>query len=299
MGSRTRPLGRSLLRGGGEVRVDLGKYQVVCHRGRGSSPEDEAASSSPARPTETASDQRKRWSVVFRVSVGLDASPIRDEVGASVALCERHSPSDQQVRRFLGPLLDADFGRTAVVERITSRADRDAARSSSEWPTPREAWVGFARPDVTEPGAEGHHAMTGHGLSRPSRWAIAAASPRPVTPSLARILETWTLAVFGVMNSAWPICWLVRPSATSASTSASRGVRPSEAAGDDGAFGAAVVSTGSSRRRRPRWARSSISRRSGPGPSVTAVWCAPRRTCSARGRGVPPARRASAYRKRA
>ena len=34
---------------------------------------------------------------------------------------------------------------------------------------------------------------------------------RPATPSLARILETWMLAVLGVMNSAWPICRLVRP----------------------------------------------------------------------------------------
>ena len=62
-----------------------------------------------------------------------------------------------------------------------------------------------------------HRAATAdedHGLSRPSRWAIAAASPRPVTPSLARILETWTLAVLGVMNSCWPIWRLVRPAAT-------------------------------------------------------------------------------------
>ena len=34
MGSTLLPLGRWLLRGEGEVRVDLGKYQVVCHRGR-------------------------------------------------------------------------------------------------------------------------------------------------------------------------------------------------------------------------------------------------------------------------
>src|SRR5919106_5222985 len=43
MGSTRGPLGRPLLRGGGEVRVDLGKYQAVCHRGQGSSPEDEAS----------------------------------------------------------------------------------------------------------------------------------------------------------------------------------------------------------------------------------------------------------------
>ena len=79
-------------------------------------------------------------------------------------------------------------------------------------------------------------------MSRPSRWAIAAASPRPAAPSLARILETWTLAVLGVMYSAWPICRFVRPAATNASTSASRCVRPSEAAGEEGASGDAVVS---------------------------------------------------------
>jgi hypothetical protein len=41
-------------------------------------------------------------------------------------------------------------------------------------------------------------------LWRPSRWAIAAASRRPATPSLARIRETWTLAVLGVMSSSYP-----------------------------------------------------------------------------------------------
>jgi hypothetical protein len=49
MGCTRRPLGRCLLRGGGEVRVDLGKYQAVCHHGRRSSPEDGVAGSIPAR----------------------------------------------------------------------------------------------------------------------------------------------------------------------------------------------------------------------------------------------------------
>jgi hypothetical protein len=35
MGSTLLPLGRPLLRGGGEVRIDLGEYQAVCHLGRG------------------------------------------------------------------------------------------------------------------------------------------------------------------------------------------------------------------------------------------------------------------------
>jgi hypothetical protein len=41
-------------------------------------------------------------------------------------------------------------------------------------------------------------------LWRPSRWAIAAASRRPATPSLARIRETWMLAVLGVMSKLLP-----------------------------------------------------------------------------------------------
>ena len=136
-----------------------------------------------------------------------------------------------------------------------------------------------------------------HCLSRPSRWATAAASPRPATPSLARIRETWTLAVLGVINSAWPICRLVRPSATSASTSISRRVRPSEAAGEGGASGDAVVSAGSSRRRRPRWASTSTSRRSGSAPSATVVWWAAHSAASLWWRDAPPARSASASRK--
>ena len=61
---------------------------------------------------------------------------------------------------------------------------------------------------------------------RPTRWATAAASPRPLTPSLAKMLETCTLAVLVLMNSAEAISPLDRPSATSCSTSSSRGVSP-------------------------------------------------------------------------
>ena len=51
--------------------------------------------------------------------------------------------------------------------------------------------------------------------------------PRVVTPSLRRMLETWTLAVFSDTYSSVPIWRLVCPAATRASTSASRGVSPS------------------------------------------------------------------------
>src|SRR4029453_7171951 len=91
------------------------------------------------------------------------------------------------------------------------------------------AWRGFAR-SVHRTGAGGERPnVGGHCLSSPRRWASAAASPRPATPSLARMWETCRLAVFSVMNSDWPICRLVRPAATKASTSVSRWVRPSDA----------------------------------------------------------------------
>ena len=57
---------------------------------------------------------------------------------------------------------------------------------------------------------------------RPSRWAMAAASVRLAAPSLPRILDTCTLAVFGAMNSTEAISLLLRPAAMSRSTSRSR-----------------------------------------------------------------------------
>ena len=61
-------------------------------------------------------------------------------------------------------------------------------------------------------------------VSRPRRWARAAASTRLVTSSFAMIRETCTLAVFGEMNSCSAIRLLLCPSATSRSTSRSRAV---------------------------------------------------------------------------
>src|SRR3954452_1170587 len=66
---------------------------------------------------------------------------------------------------------------------------------------------------------------------RPIRWATAAASTRPLTPSLARMFDTCTLAVFGLMNSALAIWPLDRPAATRSSTSRSRSVSPNGTAG--------------------------------------------------------------------
>src|ERR1700761_6085603 len=53
--------------------------------------------------------------------------------------------------------------------------------------------------------------------SRPSRCATAAASTRPLTPSLARMLDTCTLAVLVLINKARPISGLDRPAASRAS----------------------------------------------------------------------------------
>ena len=110
MGSTTRPLGRPLLRGGGEVRVDLGKYQAVCHRGRGSSPEDEAAGSSPARPT-TGPDQRKRQSAP-REFAGRDGWRIKNSYLVTVA---RHEPNGHEPPLSHGPeRVDVSLPRCCV-----------------------------------------------------------------------------------------------------------------------------------------------------------------------------------------
>ena len=57
-------------------------------------------------------------------------------------------------------------------------------------------------------------------------WAIAAASVRLAAPSLPRMFETCTLAVFGAMNSSAAISLLLRPVASKRSTSRSRAVSP-------------------------------------------------------------------------
>ena len=50
---------------------------------------------------------------------------------------------------------------------------------------------------------------------------------RLATPSLPKMLDTWTLAVLGEINSSAAISRLLRPAATRRSTSSSRSVRPS------------------------------------------------------------------------
>ena len=54
------------------------------------------------------------------------------------------------------------------------------------------------------------------GSKRRRVCALAAASPRLATLSLPRMLDTWTLAVLGEMNSSAAISRLLRPAATSA-----------------------------------------------------------------------------------
>jgi hypothetical protein len=65
------------------------------------SDQDEAAGSSPARPTKPASDQRKCWSLRFPAPTQLDASR-RDEVLRAIPVLSRNSASDQPL---YGPTL--------------------------------------------------------------------------------------------------------------------------------------------------------------------------------------------------
>ena len=126
-------------------------------------------------------------------------------------------------------------------------------------------------------------------MIRPSRWAMAAASVRLAAPSLAKMLDTCTLAVFGAMNSTEAISRLLRPAAISRSTSRSR-----------------LVSEASTAPSRPsswtvpilaRRARSSSAARSGLALSLSAVWAAWRH-CSVASSRRPASASASASRQR-
>src|SRR5262249_17804450 len=70
------------------------------------------------------------------------------------------------------------------------------------------------------------------GLSRPRGGTgggcagRAAGCTRFDTPSLRRMLVTWTPAVLGLMYSSAPICALVRPVTSRRSTTSSRSVSP-------------------------------------------------------------------------
>ena len=101
--------------------------------------------------------------------------------------------------------------------------------------------------------------------------AAAAASPRLLAPSFIMMLLTWTLTVFSLMNRARAICRLVRPDATSGSTSCSRGVSPSRWAV---LAGAGLAAAGASTVSVARPASADSSRRSGAAPSSSAIACA-------------------------
>jgi hypothetical protein len=133
------------------------------------------------------------------------------------------------------------------------------------------------------------------GQSRPRRWAMAAASTRPAAPSLARMLETCTPTVLGLMNNAWAIWRLLRPAATSASTSTSRGVRPSCAAGAGAAAAGTVAPAGGVRSRRARRASALTSASRGRAPRRPVMAAARPSTAAALSRS-PAASSASAWR---
>jgi hypothetical protein len=74
---------------------------------------------------------------------------------------------------------------------------------------------------------EQRHGSVSHAQRvRPSRSAFAPASPRLETSSLRSTAETWWLTVFSDTTRRSAICALRSPSASSASTSTSRAVRP-------------------------------------------------------------------------
>jgi Single-strand binding protein family len=84
--------------------------------------------------------------------------------------------------------LDVHLCCTAVVQRITSRADVNAARRAASSQNGGEVWVDVA--NVMPPN-----------WSRSAQPYPLPRRGRAATPSLAGIRETWTPAVLSVMNS--------------------------------------------------------------------------------------------------
>jgi hypothetical protein len=167
---------------------------------------DEVGGSSPPRPT-----IRPLTSGNAAQSLGLSSFPLisisRPESGLRVASWL----SEQRVCWPLGSLpgrpSPLHSGRTAhyfAVLRSTRSGEQREARTVGAMEVDAANVIASNRSRSDQPHplpgrGRAATAMGDHCLSRPSRWAIAAASPRPATPSLARILETWTLAVLGVM----------------------------------------------------------------------------------------------------
>ena len=132
--------------------------------------------------------------------------------------------------------------------------------------------------------------------------ATAAASTRPDTPSLDRMLPTWTPTVFWLMNRRSPISRFVRPAAMSRRTSRSRGLRPNdgglragradELAGEAGdrPHRSPPAAVSAERRRRPR-------RPAGHGhPSLDRAGAAPPSAASGIGISARPASSSSSRR---
>ena len=101
----------------------------------------------------------------------------------------------------------------------------------------------------------------------PSRCATAAASIRLDTPSLRRMFDTWTLAVFSDTYNSAPICRFVRPAETRDSTSTSRAVKPKRLAVEP----STTTSDGASRLMRVRREIASAAATSPAAPSSAAI----------------------------
>ena len=160
----------------------------------------------PSRP-------RRRWTEVGPVYVHAEA-------------CDGYPDgSDLPPQLRTGPRVLRGYDRGHGLCATTTSGSSTRARtwprrstSCSSTTTCRPCTCGRCRPSASP--------TRSRGASRaaPSRRAIAAASVRPLAPSLARMLDTCTLTVLALMNSCLPISPLLRPWATSARISRSRAV---------------------------------------------------------------------------
>ena len=111
-------------------------------------------------------------------------------------------PRPGQAPRGHVPVRCSRSSRRCPAAGTTSSRSR-SAHPSRRGPGPDLHGQGDARPNASP--ISRRPDRPGSGATIPARAAIIAASMRLDTPSLSRMCVTWTLAVFGLMNSSWAI----------------------------------------------------------------------------------------------
>jgi hypothetical protein len=175
----------------GQARLSLVRQSPLL-RGRFSF-QDEVPGSSPGRPTTPLLTSENTRPLVRGLSQ-VGSSLVSNKIGGPTTPVSPHGHPDQHVRRLRGGFLDPR-GRSYSGGRAHYFTSCRVGRTLREWrrgaTRPR---VDLCEPlpavDRSRPSSRTDHQSSSTG---PPRWAMAAASTRLSTPSLARTLDTWVL----------------------------------------------------------------------------------------------------------